>query len=161
MFLLITTDYIANAEYVGTGVQLYNAYEGDFNFISTLNMMFVDTILYLLLAWYFDLVLPQEYGTSLPFYFPLLPSYWLSDQCKPPSNYDDNNFEVTHSVNPTQGSADPEVEAFTPLELQNIKCKLHQLTKVYDSGKVAVRGLSVSMVENHITCLLGHNGAGK
>lgn len=33
-------------------------------------MMFVDFILYGILAWYFDLVLPQEYGTpEHPFFF--------------------------------------------------------------------------------------------
>lgn len=28
-------------------------------------------------AWYIDKVIPSEYGTQLPFYFPFLPSYWF------------------------------------------------------------------------------------
>ena len=33
-------------------------------------------MLYAALAWYLTLVLPSEYGTPLPFYFPLTRQYW-------------------------------------------------------------------------------------
>lgn len=35
------------------------------------------------------------------------------------------------------------------------------LVKKYPNGKVAVRDFSLAMLEGQITCLLGHNGAGK
>eukprot|EP00599_Poterioochromonas_sp_BG-1_P017989 CAMPEP_0173168162 /NCGR_PEP_ID=MMETSP1105-20130129/23088_1 /TAXON_ID=2985 /ORGANISM="Ochromonas sp., Strain BG-1" /LENGTH=1495 /DNA_ID=CAMNT_0014089829 /DNA_START=1445 /DNA_END=5932 /DNA_ORIENTATION=+ len=41
------------------------------------------------------------------------------------------------------------------------KIRIKSLGKRYDDGKVAVRNLSLTMLENQITCLLGHNGAGK
>lgn len=34
-------------------------------------------------------------------------------------------------------------------------------TKVYPNKKKAVDGLNFKMYKDHITCLLGHNGAGK
>lgn len=34
------------------------------------------TGLYGLFAWYCDKILPSEYGTTLPLYFPFMPSYW-------------------------------------------------------------------------------------
>lgn len=39
-------------------------------------MMFVDTILYLLCALYFDQVWPSAFGQSQPWYFLFLKSYW-------------------------------------------------------------------------------------
>ncbi len=43
-------------------------------------MLAFDAILYGGLAWYLDKVFPSEFGTPLPWYFPVLPSYWCG--CK-------------------------------------------------------------------------------
>lgn len=61
------------------GVQASNVDEAASNFTYNLSigMMWVDFVIYGLLAWYLDKVLPSEFGTPLPFYFPLLPSYWF------------------------------------------------------------------------------------
>jgi len=37
---------------------------------------------------------------------------------------------------------------------------IKNLSKVYDSGKVAVHDLNLSMYDSQIFVLLGHNGAG-
>jgi ATP-binding cassette subfamily A (ABC1) protein 3 len=39
--------------------------------------------------------------------------------------------------------------------------KIRDLKKVYPGGKVAVENLTLEVYEDHITALLGHNGAGK
>lgn len=39
--------------------------------------------------------------------------------------------------------------------------QIRNLRKVYSGGKVAVEGLTLDLYEDHITALLGHNGAGK
>ena len=39
--------------------------------------------------------------------------------------------------------------------------KIRGLKKVYPGGKVAVENLTLEVYEDHITALLGHNGAGK
>ena len=41
-------------------------------------MLLFDIVMYSLLTFYFDHVIPSEFGTALPFYFPLQPSYWKS-----------------------------------------------------------------------------------
>lgn len=41
------------------------------------------------------------------------------------------------------------------------RVRIKGLHKRYPDGKLAVRDLSLSMMEGQITCLLGHNGAGK
>ena len=39
--------------------------------------------------------------------------------------------------------------------------QIDSLRKLYSDGKVAVSGLTLDFFEDHITALLGHNGAGK
>jgi ATP-binding cassette subfamily A (ABC1) protein 3 len=40
-------------------------------------MLFLDAVLYSLLAWYLDLVLPSEFGVPRPWYFIFAPKFWL------------------------------------------------------------------------------------
>jgi ABC-type transport system involved in cytochrome bd biosynthesis fused ATPase/permease subunit len=48
-----------------------------------------------------------------------------------------------------------------PAEMLELgKVRIKHLAKTYSDGKVAVRDLSLAMLEGQITCLLGHNGAG-
>ena len=44
--------------------------DDNFTFLAVLIMLLVDTILYLLIAWYFEAVYPGEYGIPKPLYFP-------------------------------------------------------------------------------------------
>jgi hypothetical protein len=74
------------ADYEGglVGVQSDNVNQQTSNFTYNLcvGMMFLDAFLYGIFAWYLDKVIPSEFGTSLPFYFPLLPSYWCGTTSK-------------------------------------------------------------------------------
>ncbi|XP_056155293.1 retinal-specific phospholipid-transporting ATPase ABCA4-like [Lampris incognitus] len=77
------TEYLSRYEEQGLGLQWDNIQtsplEGDeFSFLTSICMMGVDTLLYALLAWYLDSVFPGQYGIGRPFYFPILPSYWLN-----------------------------------------------------------------------------------
>ena len=48
-------------------------------------------------------------------------------------------------------------------EVDNTCVQIKSLSKVYDTNKgkkVAVNCLDLTFYKNHITCLLGHNGAG-
>jgi ABC-type multidrug transport system ATPase subunit len=44
---------------------------------------------------------------------------------------------------------------------QEASIHIQGLRKVFSDGKVAVSGLTLDFLEDHITALLGHNGAGK
>ncbi|XP_071341979.1 retinal-specific phospholipid-transporting ATPase ABCA4-like isoform X2 [Trachinotus anak] len=77
------TEYLSRYEEQGLGLQWDNIQtsplEGDeFSFLTSICMMGLDTILYAVLAWYLDNVFPGQYGIGRPFYFPLLPCYWLN-----------------------------------------------------------------------------------
>ena len=43
-------------------------------------MLVVDTLLYMLLAWYIEGVWPGRYGIAKPLHFPLQPSHWLGQK---------------------------------------------------------------------------------
>jgi ATP-binding cassette, subfamily A (ABC1), member 3 len=60
-----------------------------------------------------------------------------------------------------EGEGGKMVELLSPLERGNVRAVVRGLVKTYPNGKPAIRGLSIAMCENQITCLLGHNGAGK
>lgn len=86
-------DIIADYEYAEDGVQEWNASEGAYSFDTAVGFLFFDTILYLFLGWYLDLVIPRQYGVARPWYFLFLPSYWKSVFCccclgtKPTASY--------------------------------------------------------------------------
>lgn len=69
---------------VGVTGNNYSEETSNFTYDTCVYMMLFDALLYGFLAWYFDKVLPSEFGTPLPFYFPLLPSYWCGVRIKRP-----------------------------------------------------------------------------
>jgi ABC-type multidrug transport system ATPase subunit len=140
---------------------------GNFAFADAVGMMLFDVLLYSALFWYFDKVWPSEFGTRLPPYFFLTPSYW-------------------RSILPRVGPGGPvrtavvDVEAALAQELtldvERVPDTLAQQIRdgscVYIRGlcksfktntgvKHAVDNLNLTMYSGQITALLGHNGAGK
>ncbi|TNN65133.1 Retinal-specific ATP-binding cassette transporter [Liparis tanakae] len=90
------TEYLSRYEEQGLGLQWDNIrtspLEGDeFSFLTSICMMGLDTVLYAVLAWYLDNVFPGQYGIGRPFYFPLLPCYWLNSVA--PAS-DNNKLEI-------------------------------------------------------------------
>uniref|UniRef100_A0A4W5LU81 ATP binding cassette subfamily A member 4 n=1 Tax=Hucho hucho TaxID=62062 RepID=A0A4W5LU81_9TELE len=140
------TEYLSRYEEQGLGLQWDNIQtsplEGDeYSFLTSISMMALDTVLYAVLAWYLDSVFPGQYGIGRPFYFPMLPSYWLNS--RPPKPKDHAYFEGE------------------PAGLVVGVC-VQNLVKVFGRGqKPAVDGLSITFYESQITAFLGHNGAGK
>jgi hypothetical protein len=63
------------AQWSDLNVLFYN-----FRLQTLLVMLCVDTLIYVVLAWYLDSVWPTEHGSQWPVYFIFLPSYWR-DAC--------------------------------------------------------------------------------
>ena len=115
-------------------------------------MMAFDAIMYFVLAWYIEQVMPKQYGVRRPLLFFLYPSYWKS--YFPSSAHGYNTLGADE-----WGTGDNE-EAVAPG--MEAKVMIKGLVKQYQGAdRKAVDELSLSMYENQITCLLGHNGAGK
>ncbi|XP_077762358.1 ATP-binding cassette sub-family A member 17-like isoform X3 [Canis aureus] len=148
---------ISSFEIRGTGMRWKHVggLSGEFNFSHVLVMLVLDSVLYGLVAWYVEAVLPGEYGIPKPWYFFVMPSHWQG-----------RSSSLTRSVldvgDPDKASESKFIQE-EPTDLAK-GIEIRQLYKVYQTGKskhVAVKGLTMNLYQGQITVLLGHNGAGK
>ncbi|PON86894.1 ABC transporter A, ABCA [Trema orientale] len=140
------------------------------NFSVCLLMMLVDTMLYGAIGLYLDKVLPRENGIRYPWNFIFKKWFWKKKKMS-------KDHTSTLEVNVNQKALEnfsrtenfqPAVEAISldmkQHELDGRCIQIRNLHKVYDSkrGKCcAVNSLQLTLYENQILALLGHNGAGK
>ncbi|CAN9506482.1 unnamed protein product [Ophioblennius macclurei] len=102
------TEYLSRYEEQGMGLQWDNIrtspLEGDeFSFLTSICMMWLDTVLYAVLAWYLDNVFPGQYGIGRPFYFPFLPRYWLNTVAPTSGQLDSDKKGFDNLANKEQG----------------------------------------------------------
>ncbi|XP_032562515.1 ATP-binding cassette sub-family A member 10-like [Chiroxiphia lanceolata] len=144
-------------EKYGMGFSFSNLMEEAYFLFSTYIMLVFDSILYMLLALYFDKVLPGKYGIPDPPLFCLKPSYWMRSRRG-------STREIPRpTANPEELLGD-DVEPVPPQFQGKEAIRLHNIKKVYkkkDKKTEALRGLSLNIYEGQITALLGHSGAGK
>lgn len=111
-------------------------------------LLLADTLVYILLYFYLSHVFPGRCGTPKPFYFPLMPSYYCNGRSKVEASSDQNSDTV---INVEHGA--------------EVAVRIRGLTKVFKKFRgrktVAVNNLTIDILQNQITVLLGHNGAGK
>ncbi|KAK1794086.1 hypothetical protein P4O66_010988, partial [Electrophorus voltai] len=122
-------------------------------------MLFLDCILYLLLAIYLDQVLPGEFGMRRSVVYFLKPSYWSKRR----KRYVEVSSVYEGEMNGTP-TADESVEPVSPEFRGKEAIRIYNIHKTYkekDSMVDALRGLTFDIYEGQITALLGHSGAGK
>lgn len=170
-------DLLASYEYDGVGIQWRNIGDDDYSFATCLGMLIFDFFLYGLLAFYFDKVLPKEFGTPLPPNFFLKTSYWFGNgaRCTPlpvqspfgqsPQGDDEDESSQSRVLDVPESDVSTRlsrrVEIIAKQLRSSIKVIIQGLRKRYNDGKVAVKYLDLTLLEGQITCLLGANGAGK
>eukprot|EP01060_Flectonema_neradi_P031529 TRINITY_DN480_c0_g3_i1.p1 TRINITY_DN480_c0_g3~~TRINITY_DN480_c0_g3_i1.p1 ORF type:complete len:1772 (+),score=363.22 TRINITY_DN480_c0_g3_i1:93-5408(+) len=129
----------------------HNAGDDDFSYNACIAMLVFDTVLYLILAKYFDAVMPSEWGSHKPWWFIFWPPYW----CKKSSKYTELEGAVDGHWD------DAAIEGVSDVSLQGKeKVSIKSLTKTFGS-KTAVNSVCLKLYEGQILSLLGHNGAGK
>ncbi|XP_038048297.1 ATP-binding cassette sub-family A member 5-like [Patiria miniata] len=122
-------------------------------------MLAIDCVLYLLLAFYFDNVIPGTYGQRKPLWFCCMPSYWGSSSGGGQADVEGLlDLEAVEDL--------PDVEKVHQEMKDRAGIRIHNLSKTFKGGRkkpdvLAVKGMSLDVYEGQITCLLGHNGAGK
>ncbi|NXJ18899.1 ABCA6 protein, partial [Dicrurus megarhynchus] len=148
---------IFDLEKYGIGLSFSNLMGEAYFLFSTYILLMFDSVLYMLLALYFDKILPGKYGIPDPPLFFLKASYWMG-------NRRGSTTDVPRStVNPEDLLGD-DVEPVPPEFLGKEAIRLHNIKKTYkkkDKKTEALRGLSLNIYEGQITALLGHSGAGK
>ncbi|TYZ67280.1 hypothetical protein PybrP1_002795 [[Pythium] brassicae (nom. inval.)] len=146
----------------------------------------LDSALLVLVGWYLEQVLPQQYGVRKPLNFFLKPHergdtasllpHSLENVVTPRDGgvyvqfKDDNDAHAPDRValeqrDLSEGSVEPVSAALLAQEASGACLQLRGLRKVFKATggeeHVAVEGLTLAMYEGQITALLGHNGAGK
>ncbi|CAI2183574.1 14848_t:CDS:2 [Funneliformis geosporum] len=123
---------------------------------------------YAILTWYFDKVIPDEYGNRKSPLFFLTPSYY---GIKLRSDFDLqrwlNRNEYSGVEDEDQDIAKERISAFNPEH--DAALRICNLRKVYKQSiffkskldKVAVKDLCLTLKESKCLALLGQNGAGK
>lgn len=127
-------DSLIQYENAGIGIQWYNVDKGMFNFASCLLMLSIDTCIYFLVG----LLITMKSEIS---------------NCCSSAEEEPENAEP---LSPMEES-----DNFERFEGFQSKVLIRELKKVYGRGNTAVDGLTISLYQDQITCLLGHNGAGK
>ncbi|XP_030361986.1 ATP-binding cassette sub-family A member 10-like isoform X2 [Strigops habroptila] len=148
---------VFHLEKYGMGFSFSNLMEDSYFLFSTYIMLVFDSVLYMLLAMYFDKVLPGKYGIPDPPFFCLKPSYWVR------SRRGSTREMPRASVSPEELLSD-DVEPVPPEFMGKEAIRLNNIKKAYkkkDKKTEALRGLSLNIYEGQITALLGHSGAGK
>ena len=148
-------------------------------------MQFIDFFLFLFLGYYFQNVLPHEFGIRKPFNFLCTSEYWCGNKNKNNQNsalkkineigieiiLDDYKIfdsqdkklnEMKENRNTNQKNQNFEGE-----ELYKEKTKpgdalrIRNIVKIFGDGKKAVDNVNLNFYKDEIFALLGHNGAGK
>ncbi|NWX76157.1 ABCAA protein, partial [Alca torda] len=148
---------VFHLEKYGMGFSFSNLMGESYFLFSTYIMLVFDSVFYMLLAMYFDKVLPGKYGIPDPPFFCLKPSYWVR------SRRGSTREMPRTAVSPEELLGD-DVEPVPQEFMGKEAIRLNNVKKTYkkkDKKTEALRGLSLNIYEGQITALLGHSGAGK
>ncbi|XP_076233119.1 cholesterol transporter ABCA5 [Calliopsis andreniformis] len=145
----------------GEGVNFENLWSGPgIPFGGSLIMMTLDIILYACLAYYFDSVIPSEYGIKRSAWFCFTPGFWCQRKAPrvPSSNGESNSFIPGEETN---RDIEPVVREMKGREAIRIVDLYKSYQKCRKAEIKAVNGINLTIYEGQITAILGHNGAGK
>ena len=110
----------------------------NYSFSLGLGMIIIDTLIYLLLAWYFDKVWPREYGVRSPFYFMCTPTYWknMCGCCKSRNRSSQllQGFPTTNELAEHDSLIEPVSNDALAKEKSNKAVRVANLRKEFDSG---------------------------
>jgi hypothetical protein len=165
-------DLLMTYEGAQVGMQWGDLNSDDLSFGFLMGQLLIDFFLYSFLAWYLDNVVPGEFGSKRPVYFLFQPSYW-GFKAKLPQRrrssmraYLKRRESVEEAIEQSQGHGivehvGAELSNKAVVEITDLRKVFIQGMGYYKKEVVAVKGLNLTMYEGQITCLLGHNGAGK
>jgi len=141
--------------------------------VTSFYFLLMNMALFGILTWFFDNVLPNEYGARKPVYFFLMPSYWGWTSRKNKENEQHWLQRIrSHAINEQVEEQDDDVahEARQALdEAYDCTVRIVHLRKEFKSSwfraskldKTAVKNTCLTLREGKLLALLGQNGAGK
>jgi ABC-type multidrug transport system ATPase subunit len=156
---------INESEIGGEGTQWSNAHDPNFTsqgfaVSEAMLAMFVDVFLYAFLAWYLNNVVPTEFGITLPWYYPLSPSYWFGSGAS-------GATRLKRQLSADGSAMVSDIEEVSRDMDSQIGLSIRSLHKEFPAkaagghAVVAVKDLTLDAYTGQVFALLGHNGAGK
>lgn len=153
----IASRIIAQFESRGDGIQFDNLYENPadndtFTMGAALGFLLFDAILYFVVCLYIENVFPGQYGNPKHPLFFLDVGYWCGRK--------HIQQELTAGVD----SSSKYKEDMELIGDKPVGVSLSNVRKVWNTpagDKIAVQGLTLDIVQDEVTVLLGQNGAGK
>ncbi|XP_067014846.1 cholesterol transporter ABCA5 [Anabrus simplex] len=147
----------------GQGVRFSNLWSGPgIPFGGSIIMMLVDIILYGLLAYYLDSVIPSDHGSKHYPWFCFTYDYWFPKKTShhmPAVNGESGTYTPGDEFNQDVEPVAHEMKGKEAIKIVGLQ---KTFKKWYNSHKVtAVDGVNLTIYEGQITAMLGHNGAGK
>ncbi|XP_044260177.1 cholesterol transporter ABCA5-like [Tribolium madens] len=150
-------------ELKGEGVNFDNLWSGPgMPFGGSLIMMALDIVLYGLLAYYLDCVIPSEHGIRRSPFFCFRPFFWFNK--KPVQR-------IPLANGGSAGSLTTGEDGNLDVEPVSREMKGREAIRIVDMFKTfhhcrkpeikAINGINLTIYEGQITAILGHNGAGK
>ncbi|CAN6443979.1 unnamed protein product [Victoria cruziana] len=170
-FALGTVNF-ADYERAHVGVRWSNIWRDSsgVNFLVCLSMLILDSMFYCVIALYLDKVLPREYGVREPWNFLFTKRFWKKS-CKLDVEIETFKDECGHKSASYVEALDGHQPIVEPISLDMRKqeadgrcVQIRHLRKVFKTKKgkcCAVSSLQLTLYENQVLALLGHNGAGK
>eukprot|EP00659_Diplonema_papillatum_P019733 gene19733-30410_t len=166
-----SADLMTNYESADTGSGFANFFDDDYSYAFSVMMMLADSVLYLVLAWYLDQVLPSEFGVKKHPLFFTKPGYWF------PARYPIEPVVNTERPTRMPKYVDTDYSEDNRDDMQSRErvriSGLRKVFKVAGENTIAVNnlgnglpagapgGAALTFYEGQIQCVLGHNGAGK
>eukprot|EP00761_Pharyngomonas_kirbyi_P012678 gb/GECH01012705.1/.p1 GENE.gb/GECH01012705.1/~~gb/GECH01012705.1/.p1 ORF type:complete len:859 (+),score=194.83 gb/GECH01012705.1/:1-2577(+) len=134
--------------------------------------LYVDAIIYLVLALYFDAIIPQPWGIRKHPLFPLKAVYhWILSKTGGKKIHDHDERGEVHDLEKQDTEEHPKGYEDVLYQMQMVKegaatkethpVLIDALRKKYGGGKIAVKDLYLAMERGECFGLLGPNGAGK
>ena len=173
----------------GTGITWSNwtgglSVDDDFALFQVMMILLADNLIYLMLMYYFEQVLPGDHGIAKPWNFPFLclfkskneSRFGLGEESRAgflnETTTSEHDLDSIRNRNRTNQSLVTNMSHELPVHIEDesiyaskgIGIKINNITKTfYQLGTVkkAVDNLSLNIYEQQISVLLGHNGAGK
>ena len=129
-------------------------------FLQLLIISFSTNFIHLLAFYYLEQVIPGDNGIARKWNFPvqfLLPRHKTAEDSFIVNKVYDSTKERVDSSQVFIESDDVYASRQAGIKIKNVS----KVFKQFGKFKTAVKDLSLKIYENHITVLLGHNGAGK
>ena len=167
----------------GAGVNWENINDGDYSILTSFQFMLLDTAWYLIFAAYLEAVAPSQYGSPKhPLFFLSFlrtPCQRLLAHCGVKDPWAVNEVALLPTSEGRSADEEPvsDLMGEPAVRVANLIKNYHPpsvisqaLSAVWNGGRTskaeassvrAVDGLNLELWSGQVTCLLGHNGAGK